>query len=481
MLKVSFRLYLSIIAFGLIWSATNPAFAQTRLTKEPRPDWIDNPTPGYYIGVSHRFAEEADSRSDALNNAKRQIIESLGGIIESEFIDRIIESSGQVESQDAFTDSRIKVVSKNIVSVNPEKTFVEQWQEGKGRKKKIVCQAYVAVYFDEEAHRAFMRQLLNETCLTGETQLKSALVLATQGHIFLAIDQIKSAEQHLQPLTEITGLAPADLSAIKQLSEQMLNRVVGLQNGVRIENRGDKQTTKWGSALPQPLKIDVFWQDESGRYPIPGRPVEFTLLSGKALFNPNGQTDEHGQAFCAVKEIGTAGKVEIEARVTFPEGYQIAQNSTRFTLLPDNKVLVRAVEINLGSPVAIPALANVLLQKITSAGFSVIENNPFGALSGSQIENLNPAEIQKIAANCGADLILLASISSDQPNRVQDGFYFARARGVLKVYNLTKQTIVANYLIEDKNAGNSPENAGAKAIKKVSDALVQKLTGELGL
>jgi hypothetical protein len=46
---------------------------------------------------------------------------------------------------------------------------------------------------------------------------------------------------------------------------------------------------------------------------------------------------------------------------------------------------------------------------------------------------------------------------------------------VLKVYNVKKQTIVGNYLIEDKNAGNSPENAGTKAIKKVSDALVQRL------
>lgn len=479
--KVSLRYYRVIMLLGLLGLTAVSVKAQIRLTKEERPKWIDKPAPGCYIGISHRFADETDSRADALNNAKRQIMESLGGIIESEFIDRIIESDGRLESVDAFTDSRIKVVSKNIIPVKPEKTFTEQWQEGKGRKKKILYQTYVAVYFDEAAHRTFMQQMLNETCRLGETQMNSAVALAQKGNVFLAIDQIKSAGKHLQPLTEITGLAPEDLSAIKQLSEQMLNRIVTLQNAIRIESHGDKQTTKWGQALAGPLVVEVFWQEDSVRYPIPGLPVEFVLHSGKALFNPNSQTDEHGQAFCSVREISTPAKVEFEARVAFPTGYAVAQSGARFTLLPDNKAIIRVVETNLGQPVEIPALGNLLMQKLTRAGFSILETNPFGALTDTQIESLSPAAIQQKTADSGADLILLAAVSSDLPNRVQDGFYFARARGALKVYSIAKQAVVGNYLIEDKNAGNSPENAGTKAIKKVSDALVQRLVNELGL
>ncbi len=467
--------------FFLLVGWLNPLLAQTRLTEGKRPSWIDQPAPGYYVGISHRFEEEADSRADALNNAKRQIIESLGGIIESEFIDRIIETDGQVEAVDAFTDSRIKVVSKNIINVKPEKIFTEQWQEGKGRNKKILYQTYVAVYFDENAHRTFMKQLLNETCQLGETQLNSAVALAKQGNVFLAVDQIKAATQHLQPLTEITGIAPTDLATIKLLNERMLNWVNVLQNGIRIEKRGDKQTTKWGAGLPEPLQVSVFWQENGQSYPIPGLPVEFKLLAGKASFDPHRQTDANGCAFCNVREINTAGKVELEALVKFPEGYQIAPTSARFTLLPDNRVIMVVNETNLGSPVNMPILGNLLLQTLTETGFYILETNPFGKLTGSQIEQISPTEIQQAAANSGADLILLAGVSSDQPNRVQDGFYFARARGVLKVYNISQQTIVGNYLVEDKNAGNSPENAGAKAIKKVSDALIQKFTDEFGL
>ncbi|HOU18308.1 MAG TPA: hypothetical protein PKX09_10595, partial [Candidatus Marinimicrobia bacterium] len=328
-----------------------PLWAQTRLTGGKRPSWIDHPAPGYYIGISRRWAEEADSRADALNNAKRQIIESLGGVIESEFIDRIIETDGTVESVDAFTDSRIKVVAKNIINVKPEKVYTEQWQEGKGRQKKILYQTYMAVYFDENAHRAFMKQLVEETVHLGEIQLSSAITLARQGRIFLAIDQIKAATQHLQPLTEITGIAPTDLIKIKTLNGQMLDWINLLQNGIRIEGLGDKQTTKWGAGLPEPLQVSVFWQESGKRYPISGLPVEFKLLAGKAAFNPYSQTDASGCAFCSVKEIRTAGKVEFEAQVTFPEGYQMAQTSTRFNLLPDNKVIVMVSETNFYHPV----------------------------------------------------------------------------------------------------------------------------------
>jgi hypothetical protein len=382
---------------------------------------------------------------------------------------------------DAFTDSRIKVVSKNIINVQPEKTFTEQWREGKGRKKKLLYQTYVAVYFDAAAHRAFMQQIIEETCRLGETQLNTAVANARRGNLFLAIDQIKSAGQHLEPLTEITGLTPEDLTAIRQLSGQMQNQIAGLLNALRIASCGDKQTTRWGQAPAEPLGIEVFWVEDTLRHPLPGLPVEFTLLNGKALFNPHSQTDANGRALCNIQEISSPGRIEFEARVAFPDGYPVAQSGLRITLLPDNKAIVRVIETNLGHNVEIPELGNLLMQTLTGAGFTILETNPFTTLTEDQIENLNPADIQKTVTGNGADLILLAAVASSQPNRIQDGFYFARARGVLKVYSLTKQAVVGNYLIEDKNAGNTPENAGMKAIKKVSDALIRKFAEEIGL
>ena len=97
------------------------------------------------------------------------------------------------------------------------------------------------------------------------------------------------------------------------------------------------------------------------------------------------------------------------------------------------------------------------------------------------METSNPDQIAELVANSGADLVLIGTVSSGQVNKIREGFYFARARGVLRVFNIKQQSVVGNYIVEDKEAGNSEENAGTKAISKVSDQLVQKLLSEMGL
>lgn len=132
-------------------------------------------------------------------------------------------------------------------------------------------------------------------------------------------------------------------------------------------------------------------------------------------------------------------------------------------------------------PVGISYLENTLLQKLTDKGFTAIENDIFSKISKSQVENGKPEYIAELVNDLNADLVLLGTVSSGQVNKIQEGFFFARARGVIRVFNIEKQKVVGNYIIEDKEAGNSEENAGTKAISKVSDQLVQKLLSEMGL
>ena len=132
-------------------------------------------------------------------------------------------------------------------------------------------------------------------------------------------------------------------------------------------------------------------------------------------------------------------------------------------------------------PVGISYLENTLLQKLTDKGFTAIENDIFSKISKSQVENGKPEYIAELVNDLNADLVLLGTVSSGQVNKIQEGFFFARARGVIRVFNIEKQKVVGNYIVEDKEAGNSEENAGTKAISKVSDQLVQKLLSEMGL
>lgn len=467
-----------MFAFFVLFSS---AFAQKRLTKEPRPAWADKVIPGYFVGISHKYVEEADARADALNDAKRQIIESLGVIIDSETKDSIVEMSGKTTSLDAFMISKVKVISKAIIAVSPEKVFVEQWQEGSGRKVQRTYQAFVLVPFSEDSYRSFMKDLTTETMNAGKKKLQESLDLARSGNVFLAIKQITSAVNDFAPMVSMTGITPAQLAEITSFRDHLKSRADAIISGIVLEGSGDNQLVKLGSALERPLQLSVFWKEGINRYPIPGLKVDFMLLCGKATFTPAAQTNDAGVALCTVRDIASAGKVEIAAKVHFPDDFGLKQDTYTFHLIPENRVVIRIIETNMGKPVGISYLENALLEKFTSVGFTVVENQIFQKMTASQLENSKPESISALVKDAGADLVVLGTIASGQANKVQEGFYFARARGSLKIFNISKQSIVGNYIIEDKNAGNSEENAGSKAITMVSDLLIQKMMSEIEL
>ena len=469
------------VFYLMILFANQPLYAQKRITEEPRPKWVDTISPGMFVGVSHRFPDESDARADALADAKRQIIESLGGIIESEFVDQIIEKSGEVTTTDAFTNSRIKVVARSIIAVQPSKVFVEQWRVKEGLKSNLEYQVFMAVPFSEEDHRQFMKAMIAETIKLGDSRFDESLELAKQGQILMAIEQMKTIQANVQPLLNITGLLPADLGLLNGFKEKIATVMDKIPASIRIEGKGSDQKAKMGVKLPQPLELAVCWIDGGQRYPLPNLDVNIAVVKGKAIFAAVPKTDANGKVIISVENIASAGKVEILTQVLFPDGIPVANNQYIFTLLPDNKVMVKILESNLGQIVSVSYLENALLKKMTFSGFKVLEKNPFGELTEMELSANQPEIIFDMVKGSDADLIILGTVSSGQTNKIQEGFYFARARGTLKVYNVQQKSVVGNYIVEDKDAGNSEENAGSKAIKKVSDKLIEQAIKEMGL
>ena len=464
----------------VIFFLNSALLAQKRITKEPRPDWVNKVIPGMFVGVSHRHADEADARADALADAKRQIIETLGGVIESEFVDQIIEQTGEVQTNDAFTSSRIKVVSRNIISVKPDKVFVEQWKIKNGFKSRIEYQVFVAVPFSEEKHKQFMTEMVNETVTLGENRYAESLELAKKGQLIQALEQMKTVQSNVLPLTRFTGLSPQEVAKLNGFKEKLSARIQQIPAGIRIIGSGADQSAKLGLPLKKPLLLTVYWTDGDQNYPIPDLSVSFNVTRGKAVLETSQKTDRQGIAQCNVKKLASAGNVDVRATVKFPDELMVSNNQYTFTLIPDNRIMVKIIEKNLDQPVEISYLENALLEKMTTVGFTVQENNPFDQIGEDDI-SASPEKIAEMVGDSGADLVVLGTISSGQVNKIQDGFFFARARGTLKVYNIQQKTVVGNYLAEDKNAGNSEETAGTRAIQKVSDQLINQALTEMGL
>jgi hypothetical protein len=478
-----FKNFINAFAFLMLIFLLLPdqAYSDKRVTKTKRPEWVDSPPLGVFVGISYKFPNETDARADAINNAKRQIIESLGAIVESEFIDEIVESSRKVTTTDAFTQSRIKVVSRNIIAVKPEKVFIEKWRRRKGLRFETLYQAYVAVPFSKQRYKAFIKDLIDETYSLAKKRYNSAKSFAYQGKIFLAIDQLKDINKNIVSLNDIVGISPPDISDLKLLEEDINSLIQNIKKGIIIESEGDNQPGIFGSKLREPLTVFVYWQDKGNIVPIQGLETDFKILKGKVMLKAQNQTDSDGKALCEVKEISSAGRIEIEATVYFPEGYGIKNKTVNFHIFPENKVIVKVTETNLGLPVQNSYLENILLQKFSGEGFKIINDSIPENLRMEHIEDYNDEDIIKLIANTEANLVLLGYVSSGQVNKIQDGFYFARARGVLRVFNADKSSVVFNYIIDDKAAGNSEGNAGIKSIEKVSNELVNKLFVALGL
>jgi len=456
--------------------------AQKRLTSEPRPAWVDHPSPGLYVGISHKFAEEADARADALNDAKRKIIESLGGIIESEFVDRIVESSGAVSVSEGFTSSKIKVISKNIIAVKPRHVFVEKWKESQGFfQSKITYRVFVAVPFSKSEHQQFVDELIEETLQVGQQQYQEAQQLSQQGRVFMAIDQLQNISANVKPLTEITGLSPTQTARLKGFQEKMLTQSEKILTGIRVTGKGQNQVAKLGKPLADPLQVRVFWQSDSHKIPIPGLAVDFELVRGTAVHTPQSHTNDDGIALCKVRKVQSAGPLKLQGRIQFPAEYDIAVPDFEFNIFSDNKVIIKVREQNVGETVGISYLENRLMERFNSAGFTIIENDLLSAISAQKVTQFSPQNINTLIKEQSADLVILGSVSSEEVNKIREGFYFAWADAVIKVFDITNQTVVGTYRERGKGGGNSPQNAGTKSIAKVSEKVIDQLFAEIGL
>ena len=80
-----------------------------------------------------------------------------------------------------------------------------------------------------------------------------------------------------------------------------------------VESSGGKQIAQTGTALPQPLVVQV--NDEQGTA-VAGALVEFTAAPGIAFDPPNGLTDSSGQLTTNVTLGGMGGRYQLTASTT---------------------------------------------------------------------------------------------------------------------------------------------------------------------
>ncbi|MBN2280195.1 MAG: hypothetical protein JXQ65_06425 [Candidatus Marinimicrobia bacterium] len=451
-------------------------FYSLLMAKEKAPSWISKPPAGTFIGVSQVLKSEQDARTDAIKDAKKQIIATLGGMIETEFVDQIIEENASTAS---FTDSKVKIVAKNIIAVKPSDIYVEEIEEKSGFKKTTLYKAYAAIPFSREKHDQFMLELVAETEKLARQRLTEIEQQALEGQVLFAIDELRKLPTEYKNVLEITSLTPQQLSLMKTLDQDVNFLNYDIRNNLRMESSGLKYLTKLNHGLNETLEINVFWQKNNHKIPVQGLDLKYNYPDKSLNLTTLSKTNKNGQVFLNINKILTTKQINLEVVANFPDSIDIQPLSLTFYLIPDNKIAVKISESILEEQVLDSYFENSLMQQLSESDFQIIDNNFMNSINGKNVEFSNEGTFARLAPEQAVDFIILGNITIDRTNKFNEGMFFAWSKAVVKVYDVQKNEIIASMVHSEKGAGNSIKDASIKAIQKAGDLLSQQIVAKI--
>lgn len=183
-MRVILRTFILFGSVILIFGCAGKQIIQQEIIREeppkevPKPDWIDNPPKGYYVGVSQEgIISEQTARNDALKHARIQILDSLGVKIDREIVDEIItkgKTSEILDSEIASKASSVLIANGLLTGTKEEKWFIEKYRKIEPEKVSYFYKAYALVPFSKDEHNKFLEQIAKESRTAIESFLISA-------------------------------------------------------------------------------------------------------------------------------------------------------------------------------------------------------------------------------------------------------------------------------------------------------------------
>jgi len=136
-------------------AAHRPVGFESRITEADPPEWtvrpmkFDTKEAKAFCGVSHNVSSEALARDNALENARKQIVDAMG-TYGKHVIDQVISAvgtAGSVLDPALIGDDANKLVSEGMVKTRAKEFHIEKWARTKpGGEIDFYYKAYVWCY-----------------------------------------------------------------------------------------------------------------------------------------------------------------------------------------------------------------------------------------------------------------------------------------------------------------------------------------------
>ncbi|MFP4548429.1 MAG: hypothetical protein ACLFQM_09865 [Fidelibacterota bacterium] len=453
-------------------------FFHCLMATEQTPSWVKNPLPGIYVGVSRVMKSEQEARNNAVKDAKRQIIANLGGLVETEFVDRLVESSE--EGNFAYTDSKVKIIAKTILAIETQDFFIKEIIEKTGfMQKETKYQAYAKVHFSKSKHDQFLKELVAETTESTRQKLQELREIAESGQVIYALSELEKLPEEYQKVMTLTGLSPTQISRLKKL-DQKINLLIGnIRGNLYMETSRQKYLAKINRKIDDPLTVKLFWQNRERQIPLQGIPVAWEEKPEMMVANAIPMTNESGTATCRIHKILTPKQFSLRVNTEFPDSLNLDNLNSTFLFIPDNKISIHVIEtINNGNEQN-PFLENLLVQKFSQKDFKIINDQFVADIKNGSLQDMAADDFQELIMNSDMDFMILGTISIDRTNQYMEDMHFAWAKAVVKLYDVSNNQIIASIIHEAKGAGNSDRAAGVKAIQKAGEEISRQLINQI--
>jgi len=448
------------------------------LTKGKPPEWLTISKDGEFVG-SVQDEDESKARNEALADARKQIIDSLGIEMSKETLREITQSGSTAEIGIQQSGAKIKTesVAKNILQVKPSQWYVERWQKTLESGVNYYYKVYVLVKFSKEQHEMFINSMIQQIEELSGQAMASAKTLDESGKKVESIVEYFNVMNAVRTLNKITGIDPAKLTAIKSMQRESMQPIREFFGQSKVSSARPNISSQPGDDLPEPLKINYMYKGK----PLSGMPVKFRFVEGAGNLTSSVITDQDGIAMISVSGVQPAKNKDTAIIEATPD-VELDETGVpviRITIDMSRKILIRIIEKNCGQKQPFSKLENALIQGLVKEKFKCVEPNTANSLVEDgdigQILNGEDAIIKLIAEKGVANWILIGEVNALESSKIQEGYVFSRANASVKIIRMDNGQVIYADNMEQKSAGMDAVKAGSKAIDSVTQKFAPKI------
>jgi hypothetical protein len=133
---------------------------------------LDSKEAKAFCGTSHNFSSDGEARDNALENARKQIVDAVG-TYGKHVIDEVISSvgtAGSILDPGVVRDDATKLVSESLVKTRAREFHVEKWSRVTERGLEYYYKSYVLVLWNNADAQEAVKEALTKQAEKAKTE-----------------------------------------------------------------------------------------------------------------------------------------------------------------------------------------------------------------------------------------------------------------------------------------------------------------------